>query len=173
MLRRRIFAVGAQQLDRDIAGQQFGENFFFIGFIFHTGGKANRIACVRGNRNGHQLNLRWRLRQHIFKLAEEQMRDVKFPGLKTRGQIFAPILHIGKTQLAEIAGFNAADDVATESPAQLIAALFPDGVEFDGLAFGLQRLCLTAGEADDVGVERTGKALVAGRDNKQMHVALA
>ena len=101
------------------------------------------------------------------------MRDVKIPGFKTRGQIFAPSLHIGKGQLAQIARFNAVDDIATERAAQLIAALFPDGVEFDGLALGLQRLCLTAGEADDIGVERAGKALVAGRDNKQMHVALA
>ena len=173
LLRRRIFAVSAQQLNGHVTWQQFGENFFFVGFIFHCCGQADRVAFVRAYCNGHQLDLRWRLRQHIFKLAEEQVRDVKFPGLKTRGQIFAPSLHIGKAQLAQITRFNAADDVATERPAQLIAALFPNGVEFYSLALGLQCLCLTAGETDDVGVERTGKALVAGRDNEQMQVILA
>ena len=65
------------------------------------------------------------------------------------------------------------DDISTERPAQLIATFFTDGVEFDGLALGLQCFCLTAGKTDDVSVECASKALVAGSYNEQMHIAFA
>ena len=173
MLGRSIFAVCAKQLNGNIARQQVSEDFFLVWLIFNRCRNADGIAFTGGNSDGHQLNLRWRLRKDVFELAEEQMRDIKFARFKTCGQIFAPCLYISVSELAQIAWFNAVDDIATESPAELIAAFLSDGIEFNGLAFGLQCFCLTAGKTDDIGVECASKALVAGGDNEQMHVAVA
>ena len=53
------------------------------------------------------------------------------------------------------------------------AALAADDVEQDRLALGDQLVGLAAGGADDVGVERAGKAAVAGGDDDQVRVVLA
>ena len=42
----------------------------------------------------------------LTNLREQQMRDIKFARFKARGQVFATALHIGKVQLAQIAGFD-------------------------------------------------------------------
>ena len=62
------------------------------------------------------------------------MRDVKLARFEPSVQVFGIALHIGKSQLAKIAGFDAVNNVAAEGSAKLVLALLADGVEFDGLA---------------------------------------
>ena len=101
------------------------------------------------------------------------MRNVKLASFEAGGQIFGPGLYIGKAELAEIAWFDAVDDVVTEGAAELVFALFTDGVEFDGLARSLQLFRFFAGEANDVGVECASQTLVRCGNDEQMDVVLA
>ena len=159
LLRRCIFTVRTQQLNRNVARQQVGEDFFLIGFIFNRSTYAwhSAIGC---NRYRHQLDGRGLLSQYGDEFRKQQMRNVKFGRLETRGQVFAPALHVSEGQFAKIARLNAVDDVVTIRTGELVLALLTDRVEFDGLASAAQFFCFLTRQTNDVGVECTRQTLV-------------
>src|SRR3546814_10519350 len=64
-----------EDLDRDVAREQIGENRFLVGFIFDRGAARCRNVDWRGN--GDQLLAGRDLEQRRTELRIEEMRDVR------------------------------------------------------------------------------------------------
>src|SRR3546814_3819630 len=67
-----------EDLDRDVAREQIGENRFLVGFIFDRGAARCRNVDWRGN--GDQLLAGRDLEQRRTELRIEEMRDVERAG---------------------------------------------------------------------------------------------
>src|SRR3546814_8229097 len=70
-----------EDLDRDVAREQIGENRFLVGFIFDRGAARCRNVDWRGN--GDQLLAGHDLEQRRTELRIEEMRDVERAGFRS------------------------------------------------------------------------------------------
>src|SRR3546814_9446964 len=75
---RGVFKDALEDLDRDVAREQVGEDRFLVGFIFDRG--AARCRNVYGRGNGDQLLAGRFLKQRRTELRIEEMRYVERTG---------------------------------------------------------------------------------------------
>src|SRR5580692_1534113 len=167
-----VFQQCAEDLDRQVARQQAGQNLVFFRLIFVRG----RRAGIRGLGFHHQRNdlLRGRnLRDHRLEARIEQRADVELAGLETRDHLVGDILGIDETELAHRAQIEVFDDLLVEQAAELLVTLAADAEELDLFALVHQRQRALAGEPHDRRVEGAGQAALAGADQQQMHLIAA
>src|SRR5665213_3289505 len=167
-----VFQQRAEDLHRQIARQQAGQNLVFFRLIFVR----RRRAGIRGPGFDHQRNdlLRSRnLRDHRLEARIEQRADIELAGLEASDDLVRNVLGVDEAELANRAQLDVFDDLLFEVAAQLLKTLAADAEELDLFALVDQRQRALAGQPHDRGIERAGQAALAGADQQQMHLILA
>src|ERR1700733_3185875 len=133
-----VFQQRAEDLDRQIAREQAGQNLVFFRLIFvgrcRTG--------IRGLCFHHQRNdlLRGRnLRDHRLEARIEQRADVELAGLEPRDHLVRDVPGVDEAELTNRAQLDIFDDLLLEVAAQLLESLAADAEELDLFAFAHQR----------------------------------
>src|SRR3569623_123654 len=103
----------------------------------------------------------------------DQMRDIEVARFVARDQIIGITARVGEAEPGERPRLDAVEHQVAILAIEYGAALATDRVELDRLAFGDQFRGAAPREARDVGVERAGQPLVAGRDDEQVDLVAA
>src|SRR5580692_4478429 len=167
-----VFQQSAEDLDRQIARQQAGQNLVFFRLIFVR----RRRTGLGGPGLHHQRNdlLRGgKLRDHRSEARIEQRADIEFPGLEAGDDLVGDVLGVAEAELADRAQVEMLDDLLLEAAAQLLKSLAADAEELDLLALAHQRQRPLAGQPHDRRIECTAQATFAGADQQQVHLVIA
>src|SRR5450756_426410 len=114
-----VFQQRAEDLHREIARQQTGQDFVFLRLVFVRCGRAG-IGGLGFHDQRNDL-LRGRdLRDHGFEARIEQRADVELAGIETRDHLLGDIFGVDEAKLAHRAQLDVLDDLFLEGATQLL-----------------------------------------------------
>src|SRR4051794_38549850 len=127
-----VFQQRAEDLHRNIARQQAGEEFVLLGLVVVGRRRRVRRFFFHGQRNDL---LRGRdLGDHRLELGVEQRADVEFAVVEAGQNLLCDILGIDEAELANATQIEMLDDLLVEQAAELLITLAADTEEFHFLA---------------------------------------
>src|SRR6266404_9962976 len=167
-----VFQKRAEDLDREIARQQAGQNLIFFRLVFVSCRRAG--IGVGGFRHQRNDLLRGRhLRDQGFEARIEQRADVELAGLEASDDFVRDVFGVDEAKLTHRAQLDGFHDLLLEIATQLFVAFAADAEELDLFALIDQRQRALACQAHDRRIECAAQAAFAGANQKQMHLTNA
>src|SRR5262245_8960048 len=159
----------AEDLHRDVARQQLGQDFLLLRLVLVAGA----IAGLTLEDRGSDLGLGRKLRDHGFERGVEQHADVERAVGVEPQDLVGNVLGVLEGERAYRTQLDVLDDLLLILAAQLLVALAADAEELDLLAFAGQRGGALARQPHDRRIERPTQAALGGADHEQPHAVAA